>query len=140
MDKQNEAAPAAAGREKLGEQARDILMAEALGDLQRIREQLQGFDAQVRALVENQDAGAKREWLAILDSKMREFQNFQIPEIAAARLQVHAETFFRGVMGEVKHLVSIEVKRQSNRQNIIWMAVMFAAGFAFASILYIAFK
>lgn len=140
MDKPNDTAPAAPTRERLGEQARDVLLAEALGDLHRLREQLQGFDAQVRALVEKMDTGARREWLAMLDSKMREFQTFQIPEIAAAKLQVHAETFFRGVMGEVKHLVSIEVKRQSSRQSILWMAVMFAAGFALASILHIFLK
>lgn len=127
-------------REQLGDQARGILLAEALGDLQKLKEKLDEFHGKVDALGAQLDAGARRDWVALLDSKMREFQHFQIPELAAIKLQAHSETFFRGVMSEVKHLVSLEVKRQSKRQQVIWMAAMFMAGFAFATFLHIIFK
>jgi hypothetical protein len=122
-------------REQMGEQARAILLAEVLGDIQKIAQKLAEFDAKLTNLGTRLDAGARREWVTLLDTKMREFQHFQIPEIAAIKLQVHSETFLRGVMSEVKNLIAAEVKYQSSRQNMMWMGFMFTAGFLVALML-----
>jgi hypothetical protein len=123
-------------REKLGEQARAVLLAEALGDVQKLNDKLLEFETKLDALATRLDAGARRDWVALLDSKMREFQHFQIPELAAVKLQVHSETFLRGLMSEVKHLVAKEVKIQSGHRQVLLLAGAFFSGVVAAKLLH----
>ena len=126
----------AQGRELLGDQARGILLAEALGDLQKLKEKLDSFDAKLDALSESLAMETRREWVALLDSKMREFQHFPIPDLAAIKLQAHSETFLRGVMAEVRQLVAAEVRRQTRHQAVLFATAVFGAGFVLSSLLH----
>jgi hypothetical protein len=126
-------------RQQMGEQAREVLLAEALGDLKDLVDLLTEADGKMKAYVERYERSDAQTWLSILDSKMQEFKHFQIPEMAAAKLQVHSETFLRGLMLEVKRLVGIEVERQSRNQKVVWGTALFLAGFAFATVLHLIF-
>ena len=126
----------AQGREQLGDQARGVLLAEALGDLHKLKEKLDQFDTKMDALSASLAMETRREWVALLDSKMREFQHFPIPDLAAIKLQAHSETFLRGVMAEVRQLVAVEVRRQTRHQAILFAAAVFVAGFVLSSLLH----
>jgi len=127
----------APSRQQMGEQAREVLLAEALGDLKDLVDLLTEADGKMKAYVDRYERIDAQAWLSILDSKMQEFKHFQIPEMAAAKLQVHSETFLRGLMLEVKRLVGIEVERQSRKQKLVWGTALFLAGFAFATVLHL---
>lgn len=129
----------APNRQQMGEQARDVLLAEALGDLKDLVDLLADADKKMKAYVEQYEHSESKAWLALLDSKMQEFKHFQIPEMAAAKLQVHSETFLRGVMLEVRRLVSLEIGRQSRHRRVILGSACFLAGFAFATVLHVIF-
>ena len=129
----------ASNRQQMGDRARDALLAEALGDLKDLIDLLAEADKKMKAYVERFENSESKVWVAVLDSKMQEFKDFQIPEMAAAKLQAHSETFLRGVMLEVKRLVSLEISRQSRNQKMILGVTIFLAGFAFATILHLIF-
>lgn len=122
-------------RESLGEHARAILLAEALGDLQNLAVKLNQFDEKLDALSKRMDAGARHDWVALLDSKMREFQYFQIPELAAHKLQAHSETFLRGLMAEVRQLVANELIQQNKRHQVVQILSAFIGGALLATTL-----
>jgi hypothetical protein len=126
-------------RESLSEHARAILLAEALGDLQNLAVKLGEFDARLDALAKRMDTGARHDWVALLDSKMREFQFFQIPELAAHKLQAHSETFLRGLMADVKQLVALEVRQQYKKHQVFLMLGVFIAGMLVATTLHALF-
>ena len=129
----------ASHRQQMGVQAREVLLAEALGDLKELVDLLAEADKKMKAYVDQYENSESKAWLALLDNKMQEFKHFQIPEMAAAKLQVHSETFLRGVMLEVKRLVSLEVSRQSRNQKVVFSMALFLAGFAFATVLHLIF-
>jgi hypothetical protein len=122
-------------REELGEQARTALLAEALGDLKDLSDLVAGLDQQMKTYIKLFELNESKAWVAIVDSKMQEFRHFQIPEIAAAKLQMHSETFLRGIMSEAKHLINLEVERQSRKQGFIKAGAIFLAGFSTAALL-----
>ena len=124
--------------ERLGAAARDVLLAEALGDLYRLQEGINTVTAMVQALKGHVDGQAQQEMIAVLDQKMNEFRHFQIPEIAASKLQTHAEIFLRGVMAEIQRLVTQEVSAQATKARglvvVGLLCVGFVVGFAVRSI------
>jgi hypothetical protein len=111
-------------RQPLSQKARDILLAEALGDIHKLTILLDDANRRLAEFLHRLEIGERRDWIALLDTKMREFKNFQIPQIAAAKLQMHSETFLRGLMAEVRQLVAQEVAQdiatRAARQRLWW--------------------
>jgi hypothetical protein len=111
-------------RQLLSQKARDILLAETLGDIHQLKILLDDVDRRMMEFLHRLEVGERRDWIALLDTKMREFENFQIPQIAAAKLQMHSETFLRGLMAEVRQLVAQEVAQdiatRAARQRLWW--------------------
>lgn len=111
-------------RQLLSQKARDILLAEALGDIHKLKILLDDANRRLVEFLHRLEVGERRDWIALLDTKMREFENFQIPQIAAAKLQMHSETFLRGLMAEVRQLVAQEVAQdiatRAARQRLWW--------------------
>lgn len=116
-------------QERLGSAARDVLLAEALGDLHKLQQSIQVVSVQLVALKDQLNGQAHQEMVAVLDQKMNEFRHFQIPVVAAAKLQAHAEIFLRGVMGEIQRLVAEEVSAQAVRSRALMLAGMLGIGF-----------
>ncbi len=112
----------------LSQKARDILLAETLGDVHRLNIQVEETNRRIAELLQHLEVGERRNWLSLLDNKMREFQQFQIPEIAAAKLQKHAEIFLRGLMAEVRRLVAQEAATQSAYRPYWWAFFGFGLG------------
>lgn len=116
-------------QERLGSAARDVLLAEALGDLHKLQQSIQVVSVQLVALKDQLNGQAHQEMVAVLDQKMNEFRHFQIPVVAAAKLQAHAEIFLRGVMGEIQRLVAEEVSARAMRSRALMLAGMLGIGF-----------
>ena len=64
--------------ERLSTAARDVLLAEALGDIHRLQESINTVTAMVQKLKSHVDGQAQQEMVAVLDQKMNEFRHFQI--------------------------------------------------------------
>jgi 3-phosphoglycerate kinase len=124
--------------ERLSAAARDVLLAEALGDIHRLQESINTIAVMVQKLKSHVDGQAQQEMVAVLDQKMNEFRHFQIPVVAASKLQAHAEIFLRGVMAEIQRLVTQEISAQAFRARGLVAAgalcVGFVVGFAVRSI------
>jgi hypothetical protein len=116
-------------QERMSAAARDVLLAEALGDLHRLQQSIQAVSAQLVAMKDQVNGLAQQEMVAVLDQKMNEFRHFQIPVVAAAKLQAHAEIFLRGVMGEIQRLVAQEVNAQVAKTRALALAGMLGVGF-----------
>ena len=125
--------------EQLSAAARDVLLAEALGDLHRLQESINTVSAMVEKLKSDVDGQTQQEMVAVLDAKMEEFRHFQIPVLAASKLQAHAEISLRGVMGEIKRLVTQEIYAQASMARglvvVGALSVGFVVGFAVRSFL-----
>ena len=117
------------GQKKMGSAARDVLLAEALGDLHKLQESINEVTVQVSDLKGLLSGVAQKEMVEVLDQKMNEFKNFQIPVVAASKLQAHAEVFLKGIVAEIQRLVRSEVRSQAERAHSLILLVVLVVGF-----------
>lgn len=98
----------AQARARLTEQARGLLLAEALGDLHNIAKavaEVKGGLADMRSQqVQN------KHWCDQLDIKIAELNALRVAELASAPLQQYAERFMRALGADIKRVVDAEAK------------------------------
>lgn len=116
--------------DRMTEAARDVLLAEALGDLHKLQQGINELTASMAGLKIQIDGAALSEMVQVLDQKMNEFKHFQIPVVAAAKLQAYSETILRGMVAEIHRLVGEEVRQQAGRARWLVFIGIFCFGFA----------
>lgn len=120
--------------ERMSDAARNVLLAEALGDLHKLQHGINELSATLASLKGQLDGAAQRDMVQVLDQKMNEFRHFQIPIVAAAKLQAYAETMLRGMVAEIHRLVGVEVRAQTRRARWLVVVGIFCMGFLAGSL------
>ncbi|MFY7808515.1 MAG: hypothetical protein ACOVSV_05980 [Fimbriimonadaceae bacterium] len=119
---------------RLTEQARAILLAEALGDLSELKN---GVAQVQRALNEiAAGAGKHKEWSEQLEVKIAELNALRVLELANAPLQSQAERFMRALGADIKRVADVQVKlaltghieRGRHKAMLVGLAVAFCVG------------
>ena len=107
---------------KLSEEAKSLLIAEILGDVGRVHDQISQLSSQLHAMnVEAQEQASRlARWHQVLDTKMIELNRIDLSSVASERLAVHAREYLTALSREVSGLVAQEVKQQtrSSRNTI----------------------
>ena len=91
---------------------RDALIAEVLGDVLALGEQMVHIQSQLDAIGKSITANDFVRWRNTLDAKMSELAEVNLSEQAARRLQVFAQTYLTELSRETNKLITIEVKRR----------------------------
>ena len=101
-------------RPKLSEEARSLLIAEILGDVGRVHDQIIQLSSQLHSMhVEAQDQASRlARWHQVLDSKMIELNKVDLSAVASEKLAAHAREYLQALSREVSGLVAKEVTKQ----------------------------
>jgi hypothetical protein len=118
---------------------RDELIAEILGDVVTLSDQVSQVSVQVQALGQALTANDFVRWRNTLDMKMSELADVNLSEQSAKRLQSFAQAYIEQLSRETNTLVTIETKRavantmtfnvlfdKLNRDWLIRLSSMFA--------------
>ncbi|BDU56984.1 hypothetical protein [Limnohabitans sp. TEGF004] len=102
-------------RPKLSEEARSLLIAEILGDVGRVHDQIIQLSSQLHSMqVEAQDQASRlARWHQVLDSKMIELNRVDLSAVASEKLAAHAREYLQALSRDVSDLVAKEVRKQT---------------------------
>lgn len=98
-------------RAPLSQSQRDELIAEILGDVVNLSDQVDQVAGQVQALAQALTANDFVRWRNTLDMKMSELADVNLSEQSAKRLQSFALAYIEQLTRETNRLVTIETKR-----------------------------
>lgn len=100
---------------KLSDEAKSLLIAEILGDVGRLHEQINQLSSQLHAInVEAQDQVSRlARWHQVLDTKMIELNRVDLSSVASERMAGYAREYLKALSREVSGLVAAEVKQQT---------------------------
>lgn len=121
-------------RAALTEQAKAILLAEALGDLKGINNEVVQLKRVLATM--SGDLAQRKEWAQQLDLKIAELNALRVTELASAPMQAYAERFMRALAADIKRVVDAEAKdslaeyirRERLKVTLAAIAVAFCAG------------
>ncbi len=99
------------GKSALTQSQRDELIAEILGDVVTLSDQVRQVAGQVSALGQALTANDFVRWRNTLDMKMSELAEVNLSEQSAKRLQSFAQAYIEQLTRETNTLVTIETKR-----------------------------
>jgi len=99
------------GKSALTQSQRDELIAEILGDVVTLSDQVNQVAGQVHALGQALTANDFVRWRNTLDMKMSELAEVNLSEQSAKRLQSFAQAYIEQLTRETNTLVTIETKR-----------------------------
>jgi hypothetical protein len=99
------------GKSALTQSQRDELIAEILGDVVTLSDQVNQVAGQVSALGQALTANDFVRWRNTLDMKMSELAEVNLSEQSAKRLQSFAQAYIEQLTRETNTLVTIETKR-----------------------------
>lgn len=99
------------GKSALTQSQRDELIAEILGDVVTLSDQVSQVAVQVQALGQALTANDFVRWRNTLDLKMSELSEVNLSEQSAKRLQSFAQAYIEQLSREANTLVTIEAKR-----------------------------
>lgn len=99
------------GKSALTQSQRDELIAEILGDVVTLSDQVSQVAGQVQALGQALTANDFVRWRNTLDLKMSELADVNLSEQSAKRLQSFAQAYIEQLSRETNTLVTIETKR-----------------------------
>lgn len=99
------------GKSALTQSQRDELIAEILGDVVTLSDQVSQVAGQVKALGQALTANDFVRWRNTLDLKMSELADVNLSEQSAKRLQSFAQAYIEQLSRETNTLVTIETKR-----------------------------
>ena len=97
------------------DEMRSLLMAEILGDVGRVNEQIEklGLDLQAISQATQDQAQDLHRWGQVLDQKILELNQINFSAIASERLAQHAGDYLRALSKEVSVMVAHEVRGQA---------------------------
>ena len=98
-------------RSPLTQSQRDELLAEVLGDVIQLNDQITQLTTQIKTLGQAVSSNDFVRWRNALDLKMTELADINLSQKASARLQAFASTYLQHLSQETNKLVRIEVKR-----------------------------
>lgn len=102
---------AAPARAPLSQSQKDELIAEILGNVGALSDQVGQVAGQVQALAQALTANDFVRWRNTLDMKMSELADVNLSEQSAKRLQSFAQAYIEQLTRETNRLVTIETKR-----------------------------
>ena len=103
--------PMAPARASLSQGQRDELIAEVLGDVLALSEQVKQLSLQMQAVGEALTANDFVRWRNTLDLKMSELAEVNLSEQSAKRLASFAQTYIEQLSRETNTMVTLQVKR-----------------------------
>ncbi len=105
---------------KLSEEAKSLLIAEILGDVGRVHEQINQLSSQLHAMnVEAQDqANRLARWHQVLDTKMIELNRMDLSSMVSERMAGYACEYLKTLSREASGLMAVEVKPQTGSTQL----------------------
>lgn len=107
-------------RTRLSEEARSALIAEILGDVGRVHDDIVklGEDLKVMSRATQDQSQNLLQWSQVLDKKIMELDKINLSSVASERLTQHAREYLRALSSEVSKLVENEIKGKALPQNL----------------------
>jgi hypothetical protein len=96
----------------LTQSQRDALIAEVLGDVGQLSEEVRRLGTQMQTLSQLLNVDDYKRWRKTLDAKLQELSSIHLSEHASSRLQVHAQDYLGALAKQVDTLVSATVQQR----------------------------